>query len=175
MEYEEEYFTDDKWEKILRRDISMIGKKRQAVKVAKPVLSEGNASQVVKAEKKHAADIAEIQRILDKHIIFAKELLPTVSHLADMMRDAEMRLEADTIDDVYGLQDMKLEFKKLAASISKFIPKEEPKNELRATRSEQEATRIESTTINTATRLPPNTTLAPGYYIDPDSGAISYR
>ena len=119
--------ADDDWENTVRRDISMVGRNIRPAKQVKPVLSAGNASQVVALEKKSLQEITALKKILDKHIVFAKELHPTVSHLADMLHDAEARLEADTIDDVYGIQDMKLEFKKLAASISKFIPKEEQK------------------------------------------------
>ncbi len=120
---------EDYFDRTVKRDIAMVGRKKTLTKTLKTTVSEGGATQVVEAEKKAAKEVLAMQKILGKQTEFLKTVFPLVSHLADLMQDAEQRMEADTLDDVYGISTMKVEFKKLAASINKFIPKEETKIE----------------------------------------------
>jgi len=72
-------------------------------------------------------ELTALKKQLEKQASFLKELAPVIDRVDHVFKDALVRMEKDSFDDVYGISEMQSEFKKLNTLIAKIIPKEEVK------------------------------------------------
>lgn len=100
---------------LYRGDIGMARERKKAIKKEDRIEGDPDLQKELIAVKKQ----------LDKQAEIIKDLLPHITSLGDTLADAAIRMEQDTIDDVYSIGHMREEFRKLSVKLKKLIP--EPK------------------------------------------------
>lgn len=114
-------WDEDSMDFLVERDIGMVGRKRKTTK--KEETEED--SDILKTCKK---ELEDLKKLHTKQNEFIKTLTSNIAALYELHRDSATRMEQDTLDDVYSINYIAAEFKKLQTSINKFLPKEEIAN-----------------------------------------------
>lgn len=123
---------DDDWtapslgDILYRGDIGMAGVRKRVVKKSDKDSDTIRPKSESPAKELHdlSKEVGSFKKQLEKQSEFLKDILPEISYLGDALSDAAVRMEQDTIDDVYSIGHMRDGFRKLSVKIKKHLPEE---------------------------------------------------
>jgi hypothetical protein len=108
------------------RDIGMVrrrtARRSEAKPIPAPVPTEEIASGEFKALKK---ELDILKKNFEKQSEFVQKLLPRIDRINQVFADALLSMEADSVDDVYHIGEMRKEFASIRTELSKYLPKVE--------------------------------------------------
>lgn len=97
------------------RDIGMATIRKRATKKTEEVTSQVESPDLKK-------EVATLKKQLEKQQEAFQDIITHIISLGDQLADSAVRMEQDTIDDVYSIGHMKEEFRKLSTKIKKHLP-----------------------------------------------------
>jgi hypothetical protein len=127
----EEYspYDYDKWRgRMARKSLIQTLPIKAPEPEAKIIYVDRTSPEMVKKVEESEAVRKELTALKRKLTIQSeafKEFFPSIQLLHDLFADAEQRMEADTLDDIYGIGALKLEMQKLKNIAAKHIVKED--------------------------------------------------